>query len=218
MKGLIIAATKFEINTCIGAIKNSSTWQPVITGIGGVATAYEIMKAIRQYKPEVMIQAGIAGSFDRQFVLGSVVIAGTECFGDLGVVEDKKRRSVFDLNLVPGNQKPFKEGRLRNPYTKFLKAIALPVLDAVTVNEVTTSRADISHYKNELNVAIETMEGAAFHYVALMERIPFLQVRSLSNYVGERDKQKWQLQQAISNLNIEVLKIIEAIDSVKNNK
>ena len=217
MKGLIIAATEFEINTCIRAIKNSSHWQPVITGIGGVATAYAVMKAITQYRPQIMIQAGIAGSFDKQLALESVVIAGSECFGDLGVVENKKRRSVFDMNLLQSNQKPFTDGRLYNPHTKLLQAAALPVVNAVTVNEVTTANADIRHYKNDLNAAIETMEGAAFHYVALMEQIAFLQIRSISNYVGERDKQKWQLQPAINNLNNEVLKLIEAIEPGKNN-
>jgi futalosine hydrolase len=46
------------------------------------------------------------------------------------------------------------------------------------------------------------MEGAALHYIGLKENIPFLQLRSISNYVGERDKEKWQLQEAIRNVNL----------------
>jgi futalosine hydrolase len=41
-----------------------------------------------------------------------------------------------------------------------------------------------------------------------MENIPFLQVRSLSNFVGERDKSKWQIKEAIENLNKELIPII----------
>jgi len=44
--------------------------------------------------------------------------------------------------------------------------------------------------------------------VALQEKIPFLQMRSLSNFVGERDKSKWVMQIAIANLNIELQRII----------
>ena len=55
---------------------------------------------------------------------------------------------------------------------------------------------------------IETMEGAALHYVCLSERIPFLQLRCVSNYVGERDKSKWALREAIMNLNIELQRLI----------
>ena len=52
------------------------------------------------------------------------------------------------------------------------------------------------------------MEGAALHYVCLSEKIPFLQLRSVSNYVGERDKNKWAVREAIANLNIELQKIL----------
>ena len=52
------------------------------------------------------------------------------------------------------------------------------------------------------------MEGAALHYVCLSEKIPFLQLRSVSNYVGERDKSKWALREAIMNLNIELQRLI----------
>jgi futalosine hydrolase len=52
------------------------------------------------------------------------------------------------------------------------------------------------------------MEGAALHYVALCEKIPFLQLRAVSNYVGERDKNKWALREAIANLNMELQRIL----------
>jgi futalosine hydrolase len=38
--------------------------------------------------------------------------------------------------------------------------------------------------------------------------ISFLQVRAISNYVGERDKTKWQIKQAIENLNNVLLKLV----------
>jgi futalosine hydrolase len=52
------------------------------------------------------------------------------------------------------------------------------------------------------------MEGAAFHYVCLQEEIPFIQLRSVSNYVGERNKSKWQIKKAVENLNKELLNLI----------
>jgi futalosine hydrolase len=45
------------------------------------------------------------------------------------------------------------------------------------------------------------MEGAGLHYVALMEKLPFLQIRSVSNFIGERDKTKWEMKKSITNLN-----------------
>ena len=55
------------------------------------------------------------------------------------------------------------------------------------------------------------MEGAAFHFVCLQQKIPFIQIRSISNSVGERDKSKWVIKEAVSNLNIELDKMINNI-------
>ena len=63
----------------------------------------------------------------------------------------------------------------------------------------------------QFNADIETMEGAALHYVCLQEDIPFIQIRTISNFVGERDKTKWKLKDAIENLNIELDKLYNKI-------
>jgi len=54
------------------------------------------------------------------------------------------------------------------------------------------------------------MEGAALHYVCLMENIPFLQIRSISNYIGERNRKNWNMMDSIVNLN-------QALASIINN-
>ena len=52
------------------------------------------------------------------------------------------------------------------------------------------------------------MECAALHYVCLQQNVPFLQIRSVSNEVGERDKSKWKIKEAVENLNNELIKIL----------
>ena len=83
----------------------------------------------------------------------------------------------------------------------------MTIVNAVTVNEISTDEKRIEFYRNSLGADIESMEGAALHYVALSENIPFLQMRSLSNFVGERDKNKWVMDIAIANLNLELQRI-----------
>ena len=58
----------------------------------------------------------------------------------------------------------------------------------------------------------ESMEGAALHYVCLMENIPFVQIRSISNYIGERNKKKWNMMDSINNLNIELIKLLKMLN------
>ena len=59
----------------------------------------------------------------------------------------------------------------------------------------------IQFYRNAFDPVTESMEGASLHYVCLMEDIPFVQIRSVSNYIGERNKQKWNMMDSIINLN-----------------
>jgi futalosine hydrolase len=56
------------------------------------------------------------------------------------------------------------------------------------------------------------MEGAALHYTCLMEKVPFIQLRSISNYIAERNKTKWDMKKSISNLNKALINFVEAIN------
>ena len=55
------------------------------------------------------------------------------------------------------------------------------------------------------------MEGAALHYICLQDEISFVQIRTVSNYVGERDKTKWKIKEAFENLNDELLNLIDQL-------
>jgi futalosine hydrolase len=52
------------------------------------------------------------------------------------------------------------------------------------------------------------MEGAAFMYACLMHKVPFAQVRAVSNLVERRNRNSWRLAEAIQNLSVETLRII----------
>ena len=56
------------------------------------------------------------------------------------------------------------------------------------------------------------MEGAALHYVCLMEKIPFLQIRAVSNVIGERDKSRWKLKEAMKSLNESLVFLIQKLE------
>ncbi len=59
---------------------------------------------------------------------------------------------------------------------------------------------------------VESMEGAALHYVCLMENIPFLQIRTVSNLMGERDKTRWKIKEAIKSLNESLVYLIQKLE------
>ena len=92
--------------------------------------------------------------------------------------------------------------------TPVISTLFLPVVKGITVNKVSDSILQRDQIISNFSPDIESMEGAAFHYVCLQEKVPFLQLRSISNYVGERDKLKWKMKDAIGNLNEALVKII----------
>jgi futalosine hydrolase len=209
MKILLCAATEMEIAPTIHFLTTHQNYSIdiLVTGIGLMSATYAITKAVTAHRPEFILQAGIAGSLDETLTLANVVAIKNETIGDLGVFETNNFHSLFDMNFLNRNAYPFTDAKLANN-NALLKKIGLPIVNGVTVNEISTNKERINYYRNHFNAGIETMEGAAVHHIGLMERVPFLQIRSLSNFVGERDKTKWMMTTAIPNLNHELQRII----------
>lgn len=216
MKLLLVAATQSEIQPTIDFLQSSQyKVQPhqisfLITGIGSVATTYFLSNEIFKNRPHLVLQAGIGGCFT-QHELATVIAVKEDRFADLGVMEDHQFKNIFDLRLAGQNDAPFSSGALPNPHKGLLNLINAENANGITVNEITTDTNRIEWYKQNGRPAVESMEGAAFHYVCLQQKIPFLQIRSLSNYIGERDKTKWELKSAVQTLNQTLISFIEKI-------
>ena len=52
------------------------------------------------------------------------------------------------------------------------------------------------------------MEGAAVFRVCNDFNIPCMQIRSVSNFVGERNKKNWNIDLAVKNLNLYLKKLL----------
>ncbi len=216
MNCLIIAATAKEISPFLNWYRHNNktadaSLDILITGIGLTATSYHLTKQISIKRPDLVIQAGVAGCFDRQLPLGSVVAVMQDTIADESVVELKKLKTLFDLKLLPQNQFPFQKGWLINSNTALLKKSKLKTVKGISVNQITVFQQMIQFYKSRFNPVIESMEGAALHYTCLMEKTAFIQLRSVSNYIGERNKKNWNMNESINNLNVELIKLIQKI-------
>src|SRR6187455_3137789 len=207
---LVVAATAKEINPFIeltrtGDFNNADI---LISGIGLTASTYHLAKQIALKKYDLVIQAGVAGGFDLRIPLGAVVTVKQDTIADQSVIELQKLRTLFDLKLVPQDQYPYKKGWLINSNKDVLKKTKLKIVRGISVNQISTSKQMIKFYRDVFDPVTESMEGAALHYVCLSENVPFVQIRSISNYIGERNKKKWDMMDSISNLNDTLIKTI----------
>lgn len=204
MQILLLAATEQEISPFIDAHTGIDV---LISGVGLPSAMYHLQKRMQQLDYDLIIQAGIAGAFNRKIELGETLWVKQDAFGDLGTEEKENFLPVFNAGLADQNEFPFTNGWLLNE-SEVTKKIQLNAAKAVTVNKVTDSKLQEQQIIKHFDPDIESMEGAALHYVCLQENTPFLQLRTVSNYAGERDKTKWKIKEAIMNLNTELLKLI----------
>ncbi len=226
MKILIVSATENEIlptknhfksndkDICIQkytVVKNLSV-DFLVTGIGGVLTSYALTKSLAEKKYNWVINAGIAGSFSKNLEIGDTVLVNIDQFADLGIEDKDDFYTMFEKGFGDKNKFPFKNAKLENPNEI---NIDLKRVEAITVNRTHGNIWSIELFKNKFKADIETMEGAAFFYVCLIEKTKFLQLRSISNYIEERNEANWDIPIAIKNLNDKLSEIIGII-SKKN--
>lgn len=181
----------------------------LVSGIGGFATMYSLTKYCTENRPDFIIHAGICGAFDETLQLGEVVNVMIDHFADFGVFENGKWKTGFEMGLVSSHKVPFTEGQLVAPNNDFAD---YPKVIGVTSQTITTTNEQKKLLFNKFQACIETMEGAYVHYVCIKEDIPFVHLRAVSNYVGERDKSKWMTRQAIENLHEQISTVIQSID------
>ena len=181
------------------------------SGVGMLASAVSITRMVLEDKPDLVIQAGMAGCFDTTVPLGKVFVVSEEMLGDTGVEEDGKWKDLFDLKLEKSSYHPFEKRKLPNPWLGNFNLLKLPEANGITVNQVSTDSTRIQQVVKKYNPMLESMEGAALHYVCREANIPFLQVRAVSNYIAERNKTNWKIKESIGNLNQVLLKYIEKL-------
>lgn len=179
----------------------------LLTGVGLPVAMYAHTKALSSQKYDLVINAGIAGAINRQMAIGDVVQVVSESFGDLGIEEaDGRFTSLFALELLQPNEAPFEDGLLKNPAAAF---DFLTKAKGTTVSKVQGAAQNIENWLKNADADVESMEGAACFYVCLLEKIPFLEVRSISNYVEPRNRANWNLPLAIQNLNQVLVEMID---------
>ena len=212
MSILVIAATDMEIALLRA---NNPKEKYLITGVGCATTVYHLTKALLLEKYSLVIQVGIAGAFNKNQLLGETVIVEKDCFADMGLFEKKIITNVFEMGFADADSFPFKKGFLVNSYIDLLGLKEHKIVNGISVNLISDNESYFQQLLSKYNADIESMEGAALHYVCLHEQVPFIQIRGISNYIGERDKSKWKIKEAVESSNFLASDIIQAVQQKK---
>ena len=215
MRILFVAATPFEVENLKLKIENENKGQDLdpdthnfkllITGVGMVATAFALGRELATEQYDLAINLGIAGSFDRNIALGDLTEITEDALAELGAEDDETFLPISQLGFGESNFAASKK------LSAIYKDHELKQATAITVNTVHGNEASIKKVQQRLNPKIESMEGAAFFYACHQFNIPCLQIRAVSNYVEKRNRDNWDIQLAIKNLNNFAIELVSQI-------
>ncbi len=199
-----------------------------VTGVGKGSAAFTagLLFGARTFR--ALVSVGCAGAFrDSGLSPGEVVIADREILSDEGTMSPAGFLDLEQLSL------PAAEVRARA-----LSGTVEPIYNLVPIRPpLRLDAADLAALSRELGFPIragpvstastcsgtdararevaarwrpmaESMEGGALALAALRSGIPFLEVRGISNFTGDRDRAAWQVGLAVERASAAVARLI----------
>lgn len=152
----------------------------VRSGIGKVNAAMCTAILIECFKPEFLINVGVAGGLFGELSPGDVVIGSdliqydvdASCFGyEIGQVPNLNKKFYCNKYLVEKTLK----------VTSFIQDLKCIKGTIVTGDKFVNSKEDAEYLLNEFNGYACEMEGAAIAQVCTLAETPFIVIRSISD-------------------------------------
>ncbi len=163
----------------------------LVAGVGPVDAAARVAKALAHTRYDVVVNAGIAGALPGAAEVGDGVVVGEE---------------FMELNLETGDRIVLPDGNIvadRVPadsqLVEAVTALGFPLVRGVTVSRVTSTDATAQRLRAR-GAEVESMEGFAVLRAAQLSGIPSIEVRGISNVVGDRDKSAWDFEAGLRGL------------------
>ena len=157
----------------------------LVCGIGPVEAAVATARALALRPVAAVLHVGVAGG--RGLAPGTLVIGTEAVYCDLAAAIALVDRAPADARLL---------------------AAAQTVLPAASTLAIGTSAAVGSVGRD---IAVEAMEGFGVLRAASLAGVPAIEVRAISNEIGEPDRSHWQIAEAIDSLSAATAGLLEAI-------
>jgi futalosine hydrolase len=190
MKILVIVASQLEADR-LPALPHARV---VVSGVGAVSAALATQAALLEMRSDLVLSVGIAGAYPNSGLnIGDVLVSSRVIFAGLGVQNGKR---VDALEFAGAEQiLP-----VWNKAAEFAQVAILPLGAIATLETVTTDLTRAEAIQTQFGVLAEAMEGAGVAQAAARQGVPMLELRAISNMVG--DRQHWQVKTALENLGV----------------
>jgi futalosine hydrolase len=213
---LLITATETEMKyvcNLFPALKKQISF--LVCGIGLIETTLRLTQFLSKTdnsKISAVINFGIAGAFIQSGVkILDTCIAEQEIIGDLGIcLPDKIEDLPAALKI---NRKFNLKSNLTEKTINILQSqnISFKKGTFVTVNCSSGTESRGNFLMNRFQAICENMEGAAIARTCQDFKLPFLEIRTISNMVEDRNPENWRIKEALLQGSEIVKKLIETL-------
>ena len=197
----------------------------IVSGIGKTNASRGTFFLIEKYSPGMIIHLGIGGAYPSSGLKqGDISIAEKEMYGDEGVFLEDGFHSAETIGipfLIKGRKRYFNEFMPDKKLSKMAVRIARTTLRAsrvtvesgpfLTLSTCTGTMKRAEELERRFHAICENMEGAAVAHVCAACGVPMVEIRGISNIVGERDRGKWNVSLAAENCQMVVAELLKKI-------
>ena len=156
-------------------------------GIGPVEAAASTARQLRGAKPDAVLHVGVAGG--RRLIPGSLVLGTEAVYVDIAAEIPVVDRVEADRALLSKLQGLFPD------------AVSLPIATSAAV-----SGADLAH-----DLRVEGMEGFGVLRACALGGVPAVEVRAISNDLGEGDRERWRIHRGLEVLSEALPSMLETL-------
>lgn len=157
----------------------------LVCGVGPVEAAAATARELEARSPDVVVHVGIAGG--RGITPGAVVVGSSSVYVDLSAEIPVVERVEPDAEL------------LARVSAAVPDALALPIGTSGAVGGVAAD-----------GLRVEGMEGFGVLRAAELAGVPAIEVRAISNELGENDRSRWRIGRALESLADALPRVLEA--------
>ncbi len=174
--------------------------------VGPLNAAWTAGRLLEHARPAGVLCVGIAGSFDVQrFPLGTTCLVTEEIWPEYGIAGGRGvHAKALGFPQATINGEPVWD-RLAWDATTDARALGIdptpyPLVRGLTVAGVTGTARRAASMTRRFAPDIESMEGFAWALACNRQGIPCVQLRTISNPVGVREKGAWDIPGALAAL------------------
>jgi futalosine hydrolase len=160
----------------------------LVCGVGPVEASIATTKALAETRPRAVLHVGVAGG--RRLTPGALVVGTESLYVDL-----------FAEFPVVSRAMPH-EALVRAAQTALPEAIALPIATSASVSGPARGSHDFR---------VEGMEGFGVLRACEVAGVPAVEVRAVSNELGEADRALWMVRRGLDSLAYAIPRLLAAL-------